>query len=61
MNKLEILKVSLCGGDKCCPGVEVDAAKGEVRIGETGNEVVLDQRAWNELVSKIRAGELQTL
>ena len=48
MNKPEILQVSLCGGDKCCPGVEVNTVKAEVRIGETGNEVVLDRRAWNE-------------
>lgn len=55
------MRVSLCGGDKCCPEVAVDAAKQQVEIGETGNLVTLDKRAWNTLVEKIQAGELGKL
>ena len=60
MEKDEV-RVSLCGGDKCCPEVAIDAAKQEVFIGETGNLVKLDKRAWNNLVDKIKAGELSIL
>ena len=60
MNK-EPLRVSLCGGDKCCPEVMVDTAKAEVQIGEAGNLAILDRRAWNTLVEKIKAGELAAL
>ena len=55
------IEVSLCGGDKCCPVVELDAAKKEVKIGEEGNLVVLDKRAWNTLVEKIQSGELKAI
>ena len=55
------IRVSLCGGDKCCPEVAVNAATQEVQIGETGNLVTLDKRAWNELVAKIKSGELASL
>ena len=55
------IQVSLCGGDKCCPVVELDAAKREVKIGEEGNLVTLDPRAWNTLVEKIKAGELKPI
>ena len=60
MNK-EPLRVSLCGGDKCCPEVLVDTANAEVHIGEAGNLAILDRRAWNELVTKIHTGELKAL
>ena len=59
--KQDPVRVSLCGGEKCCPEVVVDAAKAQVRIGEEGNLVTLDARAWNTLVEKIRAGELHQL
>lgn len=55
------LRVSLCGGDKCCPEVRINAERGEIRIGEQGNLVILDKRAWNTLVEKIKAKELKTL
>lgn len=48
----------VCGG---CPEVVLDAGKNEVRIGEEGNLVTLDKEAWNTLVEKIRAGELDAL
>ncbi len=54
-------QISLCGGDKCCPVVEIDTAKREVKIGEEGNLVTLDPRAWNTLVEKIRSGELKAI
>jgi len=53
--------ISLCGGDKCCPEVVVDAERRQVRIGEEGNLVVLDQNAWNTLLEKIASGELTRL
>lgn len=59
--KQEQLRVSLCGGDKCCPEVAIDRQTGEVAIGEQGNLVTLDTRAWNTLVEKIRSGELTSL
>ena len=55
------IRVSLCGGDKCCPEVVVDAKTHTVTIGEEGNLVQLDKRAWNELVAKIKSGELSSL
>ena len=60
MKRAEI-RVSLCGGDKCCPEVVVDANAHAVKIGEAGNLVQLDKRAWNELVAKIKSGELTSL
>ena len=57
----QALRVSLCGGDKCCPEVAIDAAAQQVAIGEAGNLVTLDKRAWNTLVEKIQAGELGKL
>ncbi len=59
--KHEAIRVSLCGGDKCCPEIVVDVARQQVLIGETGNLVNLDKRAWNTLVEKIKAGELTQL
>ena len=57
----QTIQVSLCGGEKCCPEVAVDAERGEVRIGEEGNLVRLDKRAWNTLVEKITTRELSAL
>ena len=57
----EEIRVSLCGGEKCCPEVMVDTRSQQVRIGETGNLVVLDKRAWNTLVEKITAKQLKKL
>ena len=60
MVKQEV-RVSLCGGDKCCPEVHVNPDRGEVRIGEEGNLVILDRRGWNTLIEKIKTGELKSL
>lgn len=59
--KKDVRIVSLCGGDKCCPEVKLDTAKKVAYIGELGNLATLDKRAWNELVDKIRSGELTSL
>ena len=61
MKRGQMRAFSLCGGDKCCPAVVVDSAHGQVRIGEEDNLVVLDKRAWNELVAKVHSGELTEL
>ena len=53
---MEPVKVSLCPACGACPEVEI--LEGEVRIGETGNLVVLTKAAWNELVDLIRSGRL---
>ena len=60
MNKNEV-RLSLCGGDKCCPEVAVNTKKAEVTIGEEGNLVTLDRRAWNTLVELITTGELKQI
>lgn len=61
MENTNELRMSLCGGDKCCPEVAIDAANAEVHIGEAGNLVTLDRRAWNTLVELITSGELKPL
>lgn len=52
-----IRKVNLCHTDKCCPIVEI--FREEIHIGEKGNLVRLKRTQWNELVRKIRSGELE--
>jgi len=56
---MERVKMSLCPACDACPEVEVvgDA----VRIGETGNEVVLEKDEWNVLVALIQSGRLARL
>ena len=52
------IRVSLCPACGACPEVIVDLAADEVRIGEEGNLVRLTKEAWNTLVEKIKAGDL---
>ena len=59
--KEQPVRVSLCPACGACPEVLLDVAKEEVRIGEEGNLVTLDRRAWNTLVEKIKSGELSEL
>ncbi len=59
--KKDAIRVSLCGGEKCCPEVVVETATQQVRIGEKNNLVTLDKQAWNPLVEKIKTGELTQL
>jgi hypothetical protein len=54
-------RVSLCPACGACPEVVLDVAKDEVCIGEEGNLVRLTKEAWNTLVEKIKAGELNPL
>lgn len=53
----ETLKVVLnCGVCGACPVVEITA--NEVMIGEDANTVRLTHTQWNDLVARIRKGEL---
>lgn len=52
-----IRKVTLCPACGGCP--EVAVYDSEVRIGEKGNLVRLKTEEWNEIVRKIRTGELE--
>ena len=54
-------RVSLCKECGSCPEVILDLAAYEGRIGEEGNLVRLTREAWNTLVEKIKAGELNPL
>lgn len=52
------MKVYIC--DKsCCPAVEV--VGNEVLIGEAANTVKLKKNEWNNLVEKIKSGELHSI
>lgn len=48
--------VTLCPACGTCPTIELDDET--VRIGEEGNRVVLKKAEWNDLVEKIKRGEL---
>jgi hypothetical protein len=54
---MQPIKVTLCAECDHCPSVEIDD-KG-VRIGEENNTVTLTHAEWNELVARIRRGELK--
>ena len=54
---MESIKVTLCPACGACPSVEIDD-KG-VRIGEKHNTVTLTHAQWNDLVARIRCGELK--
>jgi hypothetical protein len=56
---MEHVRVSLCPACDACPEVEIDGEA--VRIGEAGNQVVLEKDAWNVLVELIRSGRLPRL
>jgi hypothetical protein len=56
---MEPIKVTLCPDSGHCPSVEIDE-KG-VRIGEHNNTVILSHAAWNDLVARIRIGELKSI
>jgi hypothetical protein len=51
------IKVTLCPECDHCPSVEIDDKS--VRIGEEHNTVTLTHAEWNELVTRIRRGELK--
>lgn len=56
---MEPIRVTLCEDCEHCPEVVISDAG--VRIGEDENELRLTHVEWNDLVAKIRAGELGTV
>lgn len=53
------VRVILCSECGACPAVEIDA--GGVAIGEDANLVRLTHAQWNDLVARIRRGELKEI
>jgi hypothetical protein len=56
---MDPIKVTLCPDCGHCPSVEIDGKS--VRIGEGSNIVILSHAAWNDLVARIRIGELKPI
>lgn len=54
---MDAIKVALCPACGGCPAVEITDEG--VRIGEGGNIVKLTHAEWNDLVARVRAGELR--
>jgi hypothetical protein len=53
---METIKVTLCPECEACPAVEI-TDRG-VTIGEQENTVRLTHAEWNDLVARVRRGEL---
>jgi len=53
---METIKVTLCPACSGCPTVEITDQG--VTIGEEENIVKLTQTEWNDLVARVRRGEL---
>jgi hypothetical protein len=53
---MKTIKITLCPACSGCPVVEISDAG--VTIGENENTVKLTHAEWNDLVSRIRSGEL---
>ncbi len=53
---MEPIKITLCPTCGACPSVEITDEG--VTIGEAGNAVKLTHAEWNDLVARIRRGEL---
>lgn len=53
---MKTIKVKLCPQCGECPQVEI--SEGGVTIGEDANTVKLTHDQWNDLVARIRRGEL---
>ena len=53
---MELIKVTLCEACDACPVVEISDEG--VTIGENENTVKLTHTEWNDLVARIRRGEL---
>ena len=56
---MEPIKVTLCPVCGACPAVEI--TEEVVTIGEDQNLVKLTHGQWNDLVARIRSGELPPL
>jgi hypothetical protein len=54
---MEKITVTLCANCSECPSVEISDEG--VRIGEDRNTVRLSHAEWNDLVARIRTGELK--
>jgi len=54
---IPIQKVTLCPACGACPEIAIYGE--EVHIGEDNNLVKLKKSEWNELVKKIKTGELK--
>lgn len=54
---MKTMKVTLCPQCGECPEVEISDQG--VTIGEDANTVTLTHAQWNDLVARIRAGELR--
>ena len=56
---MQTTKVTLCPRCGECPAVEITDAG--VSIGEDANTVKLTHEEWNDLVARIRSGELPAI
>jgi hypothetical protein len=56
---MDPIKVTLCPDCGRCPSVEIDQKS--VRIGEANNTVILSHAEWNDLVARLRFGELKPI
>jgi hypothetical protein len=54
---METIKVTLCPACTGCPAVEITDQG--VTIGEDDNTVTLTHEQWNDLVARVRRGELR--
>jgi hypothetical protein len=54
---METIKVTLCPECEGCPTVEITDQS--VTIGENENTVRLTRAEWNDLVARVRRGELR--
>ena len=54
---MEKIKVTLCPACGACPSVEITDQG--VTIGENDNTVKLTHAEWNDLVARVRRGELK--
>jgi sarcosine oxidase delta subunit len=57
VKEMKTIKVRLCPACGECPEVEI--TEGGVAIGEQANTVCLTHRQWNDLVARVRSGELK--
>jgi hypothetical protein len=53
---MEPIKITLCPACGNCPSVEIDDKS--IRIGEDQNSVTLTHAEWNDLIARVRRGEL---
>lgn len=56
VKNMEPIKITLCPACSACPAVEI--TDNGVTIGENENIVKLTHAEWNDLVARIRRGEL---